>query len=263
MRVMVKNLSFSLHNQMILDDISIDIPTQSTIGLLGPNGSGKSTLLRCITGLFSPQRAHVFLNGSSLEGMNQRSLARSLAFVPQHADADGDMRVEQIVRLGRNPHRGMFSSWSKSDKDATDEAIALTQLTPLLGRYWRQLSGGEKQRCQIARALAQQPQVLLLDEPTNHLDIHHQLELMQLVSSLPMTVIVALHDLNLASHYCDHLVILKSGRLTGEGTPASILNAELLKNIWNVNATVERTGRSKARILFDYDNSSDRFKFAS
>lgn len=238
MNISAQQLQLTVQSRQLLTDINLDLRAGQTIGLLGPNGSGKSTLLRCLAGLFPKLKQHVSFNGDTLKTIPLKSLARQMAFVPQHTEADGELSVAQIVRLGRTPHRRAFTPWCAADEAACEQAIKRMQLTALRARLWRQLSGGERQRCQIARALAQQPDVLLLDEPTNHLDIQHQLELMQLLSSLPVTVVIALHDLTLAANFCQQLVLLKAGRVLATGTPEAVLTARTIKQAWNVNARV-------------------------
>jgi len=224
----------------VLHDISLELTAGQVVDLLGPNGSGKSTLLRCLAGLFPRHTQHIRLDGTSLAAIPLKVRAKQIAFVPQHADVDGELSVEQIVRLGRTPYRRALQGLSASDEAAIEDAIGLMQLAGLRKRQWHQLSGGERQRAQIARALAQQPRVLLLDEPTNHLDIQYQLELMRLIAELPLTVVVALHDLNLAANYCQHLVLLKSGCVMTSGTPEKVLTAPRIEEAWSVRANVRR-----------------------
>ncbi len=219
MNISVSGLSVTRQALTVLENINLDLPSGQIVGLLGPNGSGKSTLLRCLAGLFPHLGERVALNGTSLSVMPLKTRARHLAFVPQHADVEGELTVEDIVRLGRTPYRKAFQRSTRDDDAAVEEAISLMQLGGLRQRRWQHLSGGERQRSQIARALAQRPRVLLLDEPTNHLDIQHQLELMRLISRLPLTVVVALHDLNLAANYCQRLILLKAGRVSATGAP--------------------------------------------
>lgn len=164
-----------------------------------------------------------------------------MAFVPQHAEVDGELTVEDIVRLGRTPYRKTFQKTSRDNEAAVEQAIGLMQLCRLRQRRWHSLSGGERQRSQIARALAQQPQVLLLDEPTNHTDIQHQLELMRLVSQLPLTVVVALHDLNLAANYCQRLILLKAGQIAATGAPETVLTPA------NIEDTVRKSSGLQGR----------------
>ena len=238
MNLKICNLDLSLQGRQILHDIDFAVTAKQTVGLLGPNGSGKSTLIRCLAGLMPSARRSVMLDEQPLYSIPHRELARRVAFVPQHSETELAMSVMEIVRMGRTPHRGRFSLWSETDEQAVDQAIQMTDLNALLKRQWQHLSGGERQRCQIARALAQTPDVLLLDEPTNHLDIHHQLELMNLIKALPVTVIVALHDLNLAANYCDKLVILRKGLIKSSGEPLQALTPGLIRSVWKVDATV-------------------------
>mgnify|MGYP005980356359 CR=1 FL=1 len=239
MKLCVERLNVTLKGRPLLRDVAFSAAPGQTVGLLGPNGSGKSTLLRCLAGLIPTPTPCITLGATPLAAFPHRVLARRLAFVPQHASVDPNLRVEQIVRLGRTPHRGAFSAWCREDSEAVEQAIRLTQLQGLANRPWRQLSGGERQRCQIARALAQKPQLLLLDEPTNHLDIRHQLALMQLIQELPITVIIALHDLNLAARYCQHLVLLNHGVVTAQGEPERVLTPGSIAHAWRVEARVE------------------------
>lgn len=240
MNISVCGLQVALQSQSVLHDISLELTAGKVVGLLGPNGSGKSTLLRCLAGLFPRHAQHIHLNGTALSGMPLKARARQIAFVPQHTEVDGELSVEQIVRLGRTPHRQPLRGLSAVDDAAVEDAIRLMQLCGLRKRRWHKLSGGERQRSQIARALAQQPRILLLDEPTNHLDIQYQLELMRLIARLPLTVVVALHDLNLAANYCQHLVLLQSGRVTASGAPEAVLTAARIEETWRVKAEVRR-----------------------
>ncbi len=244
MTLSLKGLQLTLQSRKVLHDINLELATGEVIGLLGPNGSGKSTLLRCLAGLFPHQAHHIRLDGIPLNAIPLRERAKKLAFVPQHADVDGDLCVEQIVRLGRTPHRRGLFSWNSTDDIAVEDAIRLMKLSSLRHRFWRQLSGGERQRAQIARALAQRPGLLILDEPTNHLDIEYQLELMTLITKLPVTVVVALHDLNLAANYCQRLVLLKSGSVIASGPPDSVLTPALIENAWHVKANVIKQGET-------------------
>ncbi|WP_225758935.1 ABC transporter ATP-binding protein [Leclercia sp. Marseille-Q4284] len=242
MTISLRGLQVTLQSRKILHDIDLDLATGEVVGLLGPNGSGKSTLLRCLAGLLPRHAHHIRLDGTPLNEIPLRERAKRLAFVPQHAEVDGELCVEQIVRLGRTPHRRGLFGWNETDDIAVENAIRLMKLSGLRHRLWRQLSGGERQRTQIARALAQQPGLLILDEPTNHLDIEYQLELMTLITQLPVTVVVALHDLNLAANYCQRLVLLKSGTVMASGPPDAVLTPDLIENAWHVKANVITQG---------------------
>ncbi|MDV5358168.1 ABC transporter ATP-binding protein [Enterobacter asburiae] len=250
MSILVNHLNVTVQNNPILSDICFYAGQAQTIGLLGPNGSGKSTLIRSLAGLFPASSDRIQISGTALCKFPRGKLARTLAFVPQHAEADNELSVIEIVRLGRTPHRGAFSRWRDTDNQVVHEALMLMQLNDLANRPWQNLSGGERQRCQIARALAQKPDILLLDEPVNHLDIQFQLELMRLITALPITVIIALHDLNLAARYCQHLVILRQGEVVATGSPASVLTPELILNTWQVHALVNHTEKGIMNVQY-------------
>lgn len=250
MAISVENLSVQLQSYNILSGISFRAAQSQTVGLLGPNGSGKSTLMKTLAGLIPAASASIFISGDPLSELPRRKLARRLAFVPQHADAEDELTVGDIVALGRTPHRRAFDFWTAEDSAAVNESIAFMKLENLLHRTWHRLSGGERQRCHIARTLAQKPDVLLLDEPVNHLDIEFQLELMRLITALPVTVVVALHDLNLAAKYCQQLVILKQGKVIATGSPDSILTPELIQNTWRVEARINQTAFGTLNIQY-------------
>ncbi|WP_328489435.1 ABC transporter ATP-binding protein [Streptomyces zaomyceticus] len=225
---------------LVLDGVSLTLAPGTVTGLLGPNGSGKSTLLRLLAGVLAPDSGVVTLDGEPLGALGRRTVARRLATVEQQADTQTDLTVADVVRLGRVPHRRAWTPASAADETAVRSALARTGLTDRAGQPWRTLSGGERQRVQIARALAQEPRELLLDEPTNHLDIQHQLDLLALVAELRLTVVVALHDLNLAAMYCDRLVVLARGRVVAAGTPGEVLTEELIAGVYRVRAAVTR-----------------------
>lgn len=250
MHVVVEQLSVTLQARRVLSDISFNAQRSQTVGLLGPNGSGKSTLIRAMAGVQSCAYAGVKIGGTLTKNLSRRQLSRTLAFVPQHAESEAEMRVIDIVRLGRTPHRSAFAPWRQADEDAVQQSLSMMKLDALAHRPWQRLSGGERQRCQIARALTQQPDILLLDEPINHLDIQFQLELMRLISALPVTVIVALHDLNLAAKYCQHLVVLREGQVVATGEPAVVLTPELIQSTWQVDAIINRTERGAMNIQY-------------
>ncbi|CAM5711209.1 putative Ferric enterobactin transport ATP-binding protein FepC [Streptomyces afghaniensis 772] [Streptomyces afghaniensis] len=228
--------------RLILDGVVLAPETGSTVGVLGPNGSGKSTLLRLLAGLLTPTAGVVTLDGTPLGDLPRRTVARRLAVVEQQADTQVELTVVDVVRLGRVPHRRAWTPGSADDERAVREALERTGLADRADQPWHTLSGGERQRVQIARALAQEPRELLLDEPTNHLDIHHQLDLLALVTGLPVTTVVALHDLNLAAMYCDEVVVLSAGRVVAGGAPGDVLTEELIAEVYGVRAAVSREG---------------------
>lgn len=245
MTLHAREVSWSRGGSLVVDGVTVQPEPGRTLGLLGPNGSGKSSLLRVLHGLVRPTAGLVTLDGEDLARVGRRRAARTIASVSQHADTEVDITVRDVARLGRIPHRGTFGGDPAADRIAVDRALAHVGLTEHAERLWHTLSGGERQRAQIARALAQEPRELLLDEPTNHLDIRHQLELLDLVCALPVTTVVAIHDLNLAAMYCDSLLVLERGRVVAGGPPCDVLTAELISTVYGVDAEVawdERRG---------------------
>ena len=238
MTLSAERISLSLGGRRILDSVTFAAGAGETIGLLGPNGSGKSTLLRVLAGIRRPDSGRVELDGEDVQGMRRARIARRIAVVSQHSDTEVDVTVEDVVRLGRIPHRGIFGSDEAGDAEAVEAALLATGTDGLRGRRWSTLSGGERQRTQIARALAQQPTELLLDEPTNHLDIAHQLDILALVRELPLTSVVALHDLNLAAMFCDRVIVLEQGAVVAAGTPTEVIDESLVSRVYQVKATV-------------------------
>ncbi|WP_017572236.1 ABC transporter ATP-binding protein [Nocardiopsis halotolerans] len=236
--VRADRVSRRVGGRLVLDGVTVAPRPGETIGLLGPNGSGKSTLLRLLGGVLSPSAGVVTLDGRPLHRVGRRSVARRVAAVQQNAHTQTELTVRDVVALGRVPHRRPWSAVSASDHRAVAAALERTGLTDRASQYWHTLSGGERQRAQIARALAQEPSELLLDEPTNHLDIQHQLDLLELVTDLPVTTVIALHDLNLAAMYCDRLVVLRDGRAVAEGVPSEVLTPVLIEEVYGVRAEV-------------------------
>jgi iron complex transport system ATP-binding protein len=235
-------VSRSLDGRLILDGISLTPQPGSVTGLLGPNGSGKSTLLRLLSGVLSPVSGVVTLDGRPLGDWGRRAVAKRVAVVEQHADTLVELAVLDVVRLGRIPHRRAWTPATEADEKAVRTALERTGLTDRADQPWHTLSGGERQRVQIARALAQEPRELLLDEPTNHLDIQHQLDLLNLIAELPVTSVVALHDLNLAAMYCDQVVVLRDGRVVAAGRAGDTLTEPLIAEVYGVRSEVTRSG---------------------
>ncbi|AYY15060.1 ABC transporter ATP-binding protein [Actinobacteria bacterium YIM 96077] len=242
----VHDVSWSVKGTVIVDGIELTAPATKITGLLGPNGSGKTTLLRAVARLAAPDRGVVHLDGVDLARLRRRDLAQRLAVVEQHAGTDHDVTVLDVVLLGRTPYRSALQGDSSDDRALARQALAQVDMLDFAERRWSTLSGGEKQRVHLARAFTQQPALLVLDEPTNHLDIAHALSLMSLVRRSGLTTFAALHDLNLAATFCDHLVVLDRGRVRASGTPHEVLTPQLLRDVYEVDADVgvhPRTGR--------------------
>ena len=237
---------------MIVDGVTLDIAPGTTLGLLGPNGSGKSSLLRLICRLRRVAGGVVTLGGDDVALMPRLAIARRVALVEQQTSTESQLTAIDVVRLGRTPHLGPLAPWTRADGDAVDAALVQVGMAGRRDQPWHTLSGGERQRVHIARALAQSPLELLLDEPTNHLDVQHQLEILALVRRLPATVVVALHDLNLAAMFCDAVAVLQDGRVVCAGSPDDVLTTELIGAVFRVRAHVERSphhGRPHVQFL--------------
>lgn len=241
MSISVDKVTYAAGNTVIVNGISISVEKGKVLGLLGPNGSGKSSLLRLICRLRQVKTGIIRLGDDDVSGLSRAALARRIAFVEQQSTTDTQLTVRDIVRLGRTPHRGLIASWGPDDDAAVAEALARVDMSERAGQLWQTLSGGERQRVHIARALAQTPSELLLDEPTNHLDIQHQLDILALVARLGLTSIIALHDLNLAAMFCDHLAVLEKGKVVAAGTPEEVLTEDLIARVFGVRAHIERS----------------------
>ena len=238
MRLEVDRVNWSVDGKQILRDVSIHVYEGSITGLIGPNGSGKSSLLRCIYRAIRPDSGIITLGGDDLRRMDSRESARRIAVVLQEYPSDFQFTVGEIVSMGRNPHKGMFDRDTPADRQLIREALARVGLAGFSHRNFNTLSGGEKQRVVIARTLTQQAKFLVLDEPTNHLDIRYQLETMELVKGLGMTTLAALHDLNVASNYCDFIHVIDQGRIVASGPPQDVLRPALIEEVFGVGAKV-------------------------
>ncbi|VDC31234.1 ABC transporter ATP-binding protein [Pseudogemmobacter humi] len=236
MRLSAHNAGWSVRGREVVAAVDLEIGPGETFGLIGPNGSGKSTLLRLLAGIAPRAKGEVRLDDRPLHRIPRREIAQHIAFVEQQADTAEALSVRDAVELGRTPWLSPLTPFSSTDAEIVEAALTAVGMAHMAARIWSTLSGGERQRVHIARALAQHPRLLLLDEPTNHLDIHHQLTLLRLVSNLPVTVVIALHDLNQAMG-CDRLGVMEGGRLAAVGPPAEVLTPERLAAIFRVGAS--------------------------
>lgn len=239
MSITAENITWKVGKKVIVNNVSLTVSRGQTVGLHGPNGSGKSSLLRVLAGLRRPHSGCVTLDDKNISQIAKKQLARRVAFVEQHGMTEANMRVRDVVKLGRIPHHSPFSNWSAQDDETVTAALERVDMLQKSEQGWQSLSGGERQRVHIARALAQTPTEILLDEPTNHLDIHHQIQLMKLISELPVTSIVAIHDLNHASMFCDALIVMQNGEIVASGTPDEILTETLLWDVFRVETKIE------------------------
>jgi iron complex transport system ATP-binding protein len=245
--------------RIVLQDIYLRLPRGSLTGLIGPNGSGKSSLLRCIYRALRPTAGRIDLDEADIWKMPTRRVARQVAAVLQEFPPGFGLLVDEVVAMGRTPHKGFLDQNDAEDTAVIGAALEQAGATDLRDREFETLSGGEKQRVLIARALAQQPRLLLLDEPTNHLDIRHQLEVLRLLRRLKISVLASIHDLNLAVAYCDHIFAIKDGRICAAGAPANVLTADLVAHLFGVAAAIDRhpaTGRPRVTFTEPIDETA-------
>ena len=240
--ITVQDLSWSIKqkNQQILYPLSFKLKPRKILGVVGPNGAGKSTLLRLLYRFYRPTTGKIKINGIDIWQLTSRQVACSIATVLQENSSDFSLTVREIVTLGRTPYsKWLTNSNSESDKKIVQSSIDRLSLTKFENRHLNTLSGGERQRVMVARALAQEPDILILDEPTNHLDIRQQLEILNLLKDLSITVITSLHDLNMARSNCDEILLLKDGHALGFGNPNLILSESNISEAFRVKACQE------------------------
>jgi iron complex transport system ATP-binding protein len=245
----VHEVSWSAAGARILRDVTLECPPRTVVGLIGPNGAGKTSLLRCIYRVLRPDAGVIRLDGDSVWELSARATARRMAVVPQESGGELGFTVREMVLMGRSPHKAWHETDSAADRAIVDRALDQVDLFGLADRGFGTLSGGEKQRALVARALAQEPRFLVLDEPTAHLDIRHQLEMLELIRGLELTTIAALHDLNLAALFCDRLYVLHEGRIVASGAPADVLTVDLIRDVYGVAAEV-MVHRGRIQVVF-------------
>lgn len=231
-------LSVVTDGKSLVRDLSLEVPAGRVVGLVGPNGSGKSTALRCVYRALRPSSGTVRVGEQDLTRLPLRHSARTIAAMTQDGGVDFDFTVEEVVALGRAPHLRGNQALSGRERDLCERAMDQLDIRHLAHRGVLTLSGGERRRVLLARALVQEPEILVLDEPTNHLDVRHQVDLLALLRASGLTVLVVLHDLNLAAAACDRLGVLSQGRLVASGAPADVLTTDLVADVFGVKASV-------------------------
>lgn len=238
MSLELRGLSVDIARRRIVTDIDVTVPQRSFAGLLGPNGSGKSTILKAIYRVHRPVAGQVLLDGADLLAMGAKEAARRVAVVAQESVAEFDFSVLEMVMIGRTPHKRAFDRDDELDRSIVASAIERVGCEALAHRSFNTLSGGEKQRVLIARAIAQGADHLILDEPTNHLDIRYQVEVLELVKGLGVTVFAALHDLSLASLFCDTVYLLADGRVVAGGPPKAVITIETVRHAYGAEVLI-------------------------
>jgi iron complex transport system ATP-binding protein len=238
----LENVGYAYGESRALDELSVEIRAGQLTAVVGPNGAGKSTLMSLLSGVRDDYTGACGFEGKEVSRWNKRELARRAAFVPQAVRLEFPFTAEQVVYMGRTPYcHGLFET--EEDREAVDEALALTDAAPFRLRPFRQLSGGEKQRVVLASALAQRPSTLLLDEPTTFLDLKHQISIYVLLRELARegkTVVAVTHDLNLAAAYADRILAFADGRLASDGTPSEVVRPEVVERIFDTRVVVHQ-----------------------
>lgn len=254
MKLKVKELEFKIADQQILNGIDLNIKEGQFVGIIGPNGSGKSTLLKNIYRVYKPSKGSISLEDTDIDTMKSKDIAKKLAILSQESSTQFDFTVKDIIKMGRYPYKSMFEDYSKKDTELVDEIIDKLSLQNHKDRSFNTLSGGEKQRVLIARALVQNTDFMILDEPTNHLDIRYQIQLLDIVKSLGITVLAALHDINIASLYCDYILVMKDGKIIKSGTVYEIITSETIKEVYGVDSYITENPITKKRQVFYMSN---------
>jgi iron complex transport system ATP-binding protein len=253
MSLEVQKISFAYRDRAVLEEISLSLRPGEFLGFLGPNGSGKSTFLKNLLGFLKPSRGRIVFSGADREpGREER--ARRLALVPQNSGLRAALSVEDMVLMGRLPHlQDRWAGYSRADREKVRDVLEALGLTHMAGRNVMSLSGGETQKVIIGRCLVQEGDIILLDEATSGLDLNHTIEIMELMRKKAgeegKTIVAVLHDLNLAAQYCDRIVLLKDGRIRGEGPPGKLLTGELVEEIYGVRAAVRKDEYGRPVIL--------------
>ena len=238
MEITTSQLKAALGGVEILKGVEISLRDGEFVGIIGPNGSGKSTLLKCIYRVLKPTSGAVFLDGRELQSYSVKESARKLAVVAQHNYYNFDFSVREVVLMGRSPHKRALERDNAEDFKIVNDALNEVGMLEFAERSFSTLSGGDQQRVILARALAQKTPCLVLDEPTNHLDIKYQLQLLDIVKRMNLTVISAIHDLNIAAMYCDRLFAMQNGMIVGCGTPDEVLTPAFIKQVYEVDAEI-------------------------
>ncbi len=238
MNLQVKNLEVDISTKKIIKNVSLSVKDNEFVGLIGPNGSGKSTLLKSIYRVQKYTSGSVLLNGNDIKKISPKEIAKNLGVVSQFNNINFDFKVLDVVLMGRSPHKSLLQSENEDDHNIAIDSLKKVGMENHADRSFSSLSGGEKQRVILARALTQKPKILILDEPTNHLDIKYQIEIMKVVKDLGISVLAALHDIGLASQYCDKIIVLKDGNTVSEGIPENVVTSEMIKNVYDIDSYI-------------------------
>ena len=240
MELEAREVSVTLSGKEIVKKASLQVRDKAFVGLLGPNGSGKTTLLKSVYRVLKPSGGVICIDGGDIRNLSHRETARRIGVVSQFNSMSFDFTVEEMVLMGRAPHKRAFDRDTEEDYRIAEDALRRVDMLEFRDRSFQTLSGGEKQRIILARALAQKVEILLLDEPTNHLDIKYQIQIMDVVKSMGVGVLAALHDLNLTLMYCSYVYVLKNGRIVAHGPTEEVVTEQLIREVYEVDCAVAR-----------------------
>ena len=247
--IIIDGLTFKRKDRFIFNQLSIIIPKGQFIGLLGPNGTGKSTLLKMMAGLLKAQ-GHISINGQSIDRLKKMDMAKLISYMPQSTQLETDFTVEQVVQMGRFPHKTRFRNWSKEDTRKVEEAFELTGISHLKERFVPSLSGGERQLVYLAKIIAQDTDYILLDEPTSDLDVYHQVKVTNIIQALVKngkTILAAIHDINFSTRICEQCLLLKDGIVIDFGRSDEVLTKENIIKTFSVNAHIYLEQQTKVK----------------
>jgi len=266
-RLETSKLDIAYEERLIVEDLNIQIPQGKITALVGANGSGKSTILKTMARIMNPKAGSVLLDGKSIHKQSTREVAKQLAILPQNPTAPEGLTVTELVSYGRFPYQKGFGSMRAEDKRMIEWAIEVTGMTEFHDRPIDQLSGGQRQRAWIAMALAQETDILFLDEPTTFLDMAHQLEVLQLLEMLNATanrtIVMVVHDLNHASRYAHHMIGIKKGQAIATGSPVEVMNCDVLREVFNIEADIVIDPRSGVPLCLPYALAGERQQTAA
>ncbi|MFC7394969.1 ABC transporter ATP-binding protein [Scopulibacillus cellulosilyticus] len=257
MSISAKGISTGYGDQLIIKDLSLEIPKRAITTIIGPNGCGKSTFLKTIARILQPKNGAIYLDGKAIHKEPTKEIAKQMAILPQNPEAPNGLTVRELVSYGRFPHQRGFGRLKKEDKDAIQWALSITNTLEFAEKPVESLSGGQRQRVWIAMALAQETELLLLDEPTTFLDMAHQLEVLKLLKQLNIeeqrTIIMVIHDLNLAARFSDYMIAMNSGALVAEGTCRDIMTKETLRKVFDIDAYIINDPQYHKPVCLTYD----------
>lgn len=255
--ISVKNLSVAYENNIIIEELSLSIPKGKISIIIGANGCGKSTFLKTIARINKPKVGEIFINNKNIKKINEKNIAKEVAFLPQGPVCPSGLTVRELVAFGRFPHQKLIGGLNSHDKEVIDWAIEETGLAEFADREVENLSGGQRQRAWIAMTLAQETEIIMLDEPTTYLDMSYQLEVLEVLQKLNkeknITVVIVLHELNNACRFADNIIGFKKGKVICEGKPIDVINKETLKEIYGIDASLRASENGEYPICTEYE----------